>query len=166
LIAKIESAAATNIMRPGGQHTIMDLYGDIRGKPVESYAPSFPVFDPTVQAPAGAAHIPVGRDPRSPSTGTGAYFPPSTPAEEIHLPQWPQQPKGQPQPQGPQAVNVSGEAQVEHEVTVRIEPSPLLTAIVEQARAAVNFTVPLIGGGSGRMDSDAGPHRSGGIGSM
>jgi hypothetical protein len=83
----------------------------------------------------------LGRDPRSPQTGPYSYTPK---AEEV---------------------SVSGQAQVEHEVTVRIEPSPLLTAIVDQARAAVNFTVPLIGGGTGRMDSDAGPHR-GGIGHM
>jgi hypothetical protein len=74
-------------------------------------------------------------------------------------------PQPAPPPPGPQAVNVTGRAQVEHEVTVRIEPSPLLMAIVEQARNAVDFTVPLIGGGTGRMDSDAAPHR-GGIGSM
>jgi hypothetical protein len=84
-------------------------------------------------------------------------------------PQAPQAPQAPQQPQGPQAVNVSGQAQVEHEVTIRVEPSPLLNAIVEQARAAVNFTVPLVplaGGGNGAMDSDAAPHRSGGIGSM
>jgi hypothetical protein len=63
-------------------------------------------------------------------------------------------------------VSVSGEARVDHEITVRIEPSPLLNAIVEQARQQSETTIPLIGGGSGRMDSDAGPHRSGGIGRM
>jgi hypothetical protein len=84
-----------------------------------------------------------GRDPRSPQSGPYSYT-----------------------PKGSETISVSGQAEVQHEVTVRIEPSPLLTAIVDQARAAVNFTVPLIGGGSGQMDSDAGPHRSGfGIGS-
>jgi hypothetical protein len=39
----------------------------------------------------------------------------------------------------------------------------LLQAIVDQARQQTDFTVPLIGGGNGRMDSDAAPHR-GGIG--
>jgi hypothetical protein len=63
-------------------------------------------------------------------------------------------------------VNVSGQATVDHEITVRIEPSPLLNAIVEQARQQSETTIPLIGGGSGRMDSDAGPHRNGGIGRM
>jgi hypothetical protein len=85
-----------------------------------------------------------GRDPRSPQTGPWSYYPPKS-VEEI---------------------SVSGQAHVEHEVTVKIEPSPLLTAIVEQARNAIDFVVPLAGGGSGRMDGDAGPHRTGGIGKM
>jgi hypothetical protein len=66
-------------------------------------------------------------------------------------------------PTPPQNVTVEGQARVDHEITVRIEPSPLLTAIVDQARQQTDFTVPLIGGGTGRMDSDAAPHR-GGIG--
>jgi len=68
------------------------------------------------------------------------------------------------QPPAPAEVNVQGQAQVEHEITVRIEPSPLLTAIVDQARQQSLTTVPLIGGGTGVMDSDAAPHRVGGIG--
>ena len=63
-------------------------------------------------------------------------------------------------------VNVSGQATVDHEITVRIEPSPLLNAIVEQARQQSETTIPLIGGGLGAMDSDAAPHRVGGIGRM
>jgi hypothetical protein len=76
------------------------------------------------------------------------------------------------QPQGPQAVNVSGQAQVEHTVhlDVNVTLDPSLRAKIDQIAnsSAVDFTVPLIGGGSGRMDSDAGPHRSGpgGIGAM
>jgi len=70
------------------------------------------------------------------------------------------------QPAAPASVNVTGQAAVEHEITVRIEASPLLQAIVDQARQQSEFTVPLIGGGTGRMDSDAGAHRPGGIGSM
>jgi hypothetical protein len=170
LIANIESGLATGLMRRGG-HTLPDMIRDIGG-----YAPSFPVFNPTVQLPAGAAHIPVGRDPRSPSTGPDAYFPPNAPPAFKGASDWeakakgltlaPQAPQAQPQqPQGPQAVNVSGEAQVQHEITVRIEPSPLLTAIVDQARQNSQTLVPLIGGGSGAMDSDAAPHRAGGIGS-
>jgi hypothetical protein len=62
-------------------------------------------------------------------------------------------------------VTVNGQAQVDHEITVRIEASPLLQAIVDQARQQSETTVPLIGGGSGRMDSDAAAHRAGGIGS-
>jgi hypothetical protein len=84
-----------------------------------------------------------GRDVHSPS-GTGGYYPPKSPAE----------------------ISVSGSAQVDHEITVRIEASPLLQAIVDQARQQSETTVPLIGDGSGRMDSDAAPHRVGGIGRM
>ena len=65
---------------------------------------------------------------------------------------------------GPQSVTVSGQADINHEIVVRVEPSPLLAAIVEQARQQSETVVPLAGGGSGRMDSDAGPHRVGGIG--
>ena len=39
-------------------------------------------------------------------------------------------------------------------------------ARIENIEKSLEFTVPLIGGGTGRMDSDAGAHRSGGIGSM
>jgi hypothetical protein len=63
-------------------------------------------------------------------------------------------------------VTVNGQAQVDHEITVRIEASPLLQAIVDQARQQSETTVPLIGGGSGRMDSDAAAHCAGGIGTM
>lgn len=70
------------------------------------------------------------------------------------------------QPAAPASVTVNGQAQIDHEITVRIEPSPLLTAIVERATQQSETTVPLIGGGTGRMDSDASPHRVGGIGAM
>jgi hypothetical protein len=66
----------------------------------------------------------------------------------------------------PASVTVNGQAQVDHEITVRIEASPLLQAIVDQARQQSETTVPLIGGGSGRMDSDAAAHRASGIGAM
>ncbi len=85
-----------------------------------------------------------GRDVHSPATGPFAYFPAPAAA--------------------PQSISVSGSAQVDHEITVRIEPSPLLTAIVDQARQQSETTIPLIGGGNGGMDSDAGPTRAGGIG--
>jgi hypothetical protein len=39
-------------------------------------------------------------------------------------------------------------------------------AKINQVVNSLGFTVPLIGGGSGQMDSDAGPHRAGGIGKM
>jgi hypothetical protein len=70
------------------------------------------------------------------------------------------------QPAAPASVNVTGAATVDHEITVRIEASPLFQAIVDQARQQSETTVPLIGGGSGRMDSDVGAHRAGGIGRM
>jgi hypothetical protein len=98
-------------------------------------------FAPT---PSPAAPM-LGRDVHSPSTGPYAYFPSAA--------------------AGPQSVSVSGQAQVDHEITVRIEPSPLLTAIVDQVRQQSETTVPLIGRGNGAMDSDASPHRRG-IGSM
>jgi hypothetical protein len=85
----------------------------------------------------------LGRDPRSPQSGPYSYS-----------------------PKGAGEVSVSGQATVEQTLTVRIEPSPLLTAIVDQARQQSETLVPLSGGGTGRMDSDAGPHRHGGIGSM
>jgi hypothetical protein len=84
-----------------------------------------------------------GRDVHSPSTGPFSYYP----------------------AEGGKEVSVSGEARIDHEITVRIEPSPLLTAIVDQSRQKMETTIPLIGGGSGRMDSDAGPTRVG-IGHM
>jgi hypothetical protein len=104
----------------------------------------------TAASPIGApfglyrpATLGPGRDVHSPSAGPYAYYPP-----------------------GPQQVSVSGAATVEQQLTVRIEASPLLQAIVDQARQQSERTVPLIGDGSGRMDSDAGPHRPGGIGRM
>jgi hypothetical protein len=100
-------------------------------------SPASPVG--TVLEPYRATTLGPGRNIHSPSTGPYADYP-------------------------PQAVSVSGQAQVDHEIRVRIEPSPLLTAIVDQARQQSETTVPLIGDGNGRMDSDAGPHRSGGIG--
>jgi hypothetical protein len=66
-------------------------------------------------------------------------------------------------------VTVSGQATVEHTVhlDVNVTLDPSLRAKIDQiANSAVDFTVPLAGGGVGRMDSDAAPHRTGGIGSM
>jgi hypothetical protein len=93
---------------------------------------------------ARPAGLGLGRDVHGPSTGPYAYFPAHAAAS--------------------QSVSVSGSAQVNQEITVRIAPSPLLTAIVDQARQQSETTIPLIGGGTGRMDSDAGPTRRGGIG--
>jgi hypothetical protein len=85
-----------------------------------------------------------GRDVHSPSLGEHAYYPPAP----------------------PQSVNVTGQATVEHTVRVEVTLDPDLRAKIDQVANGQEFTVPLIGDGSGRMDSDAGPHRSGGIGAM
>ena len=65
-------------------------------------------------------------------------------------------------------VSVSGAATVDQTLNVRIDPSPWFKAIVDQALQNSQTLVPLIGNGTGAMDSDAGPHRSGpaGIGRM
>jgi hypothetical protein len=63
-------------------------------------------------------------------------------------------------------ISVSGQAQVEHTVHVDVTLDPDLRAKIDQVVNSLGFTVPLIGGGTGAMDSDAGPHRAGGIGSM
>jgi hypothetical protein len=65
----------------------------------------------------------------------------------------------------PPQVSVSGQAQVDHTVHVEVTLDPALRAKIDQIANTVDFVVPLIGGGAGRMDSDAGPHR-GGIGHM
>jgi hypothetical protein len=64
-------------------------------------------------------------------------------------------------------VNVSGQADINQQLTIRVDPSPWFKAMVDQALQNSQTLVPLIGGGAGAMDSDAGPHRSGpgGIGS-
>jgi hypothetical protein len=70
------------------------------------------------------------------------------------------------QPAAPASVTVNGQAQVEHTLNVNITLDPALRGEIDQVRNGQAFTVPLIGGGSGRMDSDAGPHRVGGVGHM
>ena len=84
----------------------------------------------------------MGRDPRSPSARIdGAYYP-------------------------PRDVNVSGQADINQQLTIRVDPSLWFKAMVDQALQNSQTLVPLIGGGSGAMDSDAAPHRGpGGIGS-
>jgi hypothetical protein len=67
----------------------------------------------------------------------------------------------------PQAVSVSGSAAVDHTVhlDVNVTLDLALRAKIDQiSNDSHQFTVPLIGGGMGQMDSDAGPHRTGGIG--
>jgi hypothetical protein len=61
-------------------------------------------------------------------------------------------------------VNVQGQAELQQTLNITIQLDPEIRAQIMAARSA-SVTIPLIGGGSGRMDSDAGPHRSG-IGSM
>ena len=87
----------------------------------------------------------VGRDPRSPSTWQAYY-----PAQAT-------------------SVSVSGQARVDQTVhmDVHVDVEPGLRARIDAAAgAATEFEVPLIGGGTGRIDSDATPHRRGGIGRM
>jgi hypothetical protein len=107
-----------------------------------AYYPAPPAINVSEQAPPVAP----GRDPRSPPNGPYAYYPA--------------------QPQGQQAIKVSGEAQVEHTIHLEVTLDPALRAQLDQATNSQDFTVPLIGGGAGRMDSDAAPHRVGGIGAM
>jgi hypothetical protein len=57
-------------------------------------------------------------------------------------------------------VSVSGQAEVNHTAHLEVTLDPDLRAKIE---AVVNevFSVPLIGGGTGKMNSDAGPPRIG-----
>ena len=84
-----------------------------------------------------------GRDVHSPATGPYAYYPPQ------------------------QAVSVTGQAQVDHTVRldIHVDLSPELRAKIDQiANDSHEYIVPLLGGGTGQMDTDAAPHRRGGIG--
>jgi hypothetical protein len=73
---------------------------------------------------------------------------------------------GAQQPPGPQEVNVSGQAEVEHTIHVDVTLDPDLRAKIDRVVNTLGFTVPLLGGGNGRIDSDAAPHRIGGVGHM
>ena len=72
-----------------------------------------------------------------------------------------------PAPAAPQqqTVSVSGQADVSHTIHLDVTLDPALRAKIDQISNALEFTVPLLGGGHGRIDSDAGPHRAG-IGHM
>ena len=85
----------------------------------------------------------LGRDPRSPQTGPYSYT-----------------------PKGAEEISVSGQAVLQQTLNVTISLDPEIRAQIEAARQSASVSIPLIGGGSGRMDSDAGPHRGPGIGSM
>jgi len=63
-------------------------------------------------------------------------------------------------------VNVQGQAELNQTLSVNITLDPEIRAQIAAARQSAGVTIPLIGGGAGRMDSDAGPTRTGGIGSM
>jgi len=106
------------------------------------------------------AHFDEGRDPRSPSAGPFAYYPRAESPGRI-MPARPVTPT----PGLQQQVDVHGSAEIEHtvRVDVRVDLSPELRAKIDTAASSARqFTVPLIGGGTGRMDGDAGPHRAGG----
>jgi hypothetical protein len=85
----------------------------------------------------------LGRDPRSPQTGPYAYT-----------------------PKGAEEVSVSGQAELQQRLDISITLDPEIRAQIEAARQSASVIIPLIGGGTGRLESDAGPHRTGGIGSM
>ena len=63
-------------------------------------------------------------------------------------------------------VNVQGQAELNQTLSGNITLDPEIRAQIAAARQSAGVTIPLIGGGAGRMDSDAGPTRTGGIGSM
>ena len=120
------------------------LFGPSAGAPMQLPGATPPS---AVGAPLGLyrpATMGPGRDVHSPQTGPYSYYP----------------------PKGAEEVSVSGQATMEQTLNVRIDPSPWFTALVDQVRQQAQATIPLIGGGTGRMDSDAGPTRTGGIGHM
>jgi hypothetical protein len=107
-----------------------------------------------MQLPGATPATPVGAMPFAPIHGRDVHSPQTGPYSYYPL-------------KGAEEISVSGQAQVEHTVHVDVSLEPGLMAKINQVVNSLGFTVPLIGGGSGRMDSDAGPHRSsGGIGSM
>lgn len=110
---------------------------------------------------AGAPMQLPGATPATP-LGTMPYFP--THGRDVHSPQ--AGPYSYYPPKGAESISVSGQAQVEHTVHVDVSLEDGLKAKIDQVISSLGFTVPLIGGGSGRMDSDAGPHRPGGVGHM
>jgi hypothetical protein len=89
--------------------------------------------------PSSAAPASLGRDVRSP-------------------------PSASPQAQ-PEAVSVTGQARVQHNVHVDLKIDPLLRVKVDQSTNVLDFTVPL-NGGTARKDSGAAAQRASGIGSM
>ena len=149
--AAAAAAYAVRLAHPGVYQALKDgnpAFGALGGDLPYSPSAGAPLQLPgaTPATPAGAMpYLPTfGRDVHSPQNGPLSYFPTKD-------------------------VTVSGQAQVDHtvhlDVNVMLEPG-LMAKINQIANSAVDFVVPLIGGGSGRMDSDAGPHRSsGGIGS-
>jgi hypothetical protein len=63
-------------------------------------------------------------------------------------------------------VTVAGQAELQQSLNVTITLDPEIRAMIASSRQSASVTIPLAGGGTGRMDSDAGPTRSGGVGSM
>jgi hypothetical protein len=152
LVGAIGAGLAADYIANGDK----SYFGRLRSTIFPPAGPGAPLALPaaTLASPTGTLFNPPshlttlgpGRDVHSP-TGEHAYYPPD------HPPQ----------------VSVSGEAQVEHTVHLDVSLEPGLMATINQIKNSLGFTEPLIGGGSGRMDSDAGPHRGtggGGIGSM
>ena len=62
------------------------------------------------------------------------------------------------------SVNVAGEAKVEQTLRLDVTLDPMLRATLD-ALQNMGFSVPLLGSAdTGRMDTDAAPQRTGGIG--
>jgi hypothetical protein len=115
------------------------------------------LFGPSAGAPM---QLP-GATPATP-IGTMPYFP--THGRDVHSPQ--AGPYSYYPPKGAEEITVSGQAQLQQTLNVNIKLDPEIRAQIEAARQSASVSIPLIGGGSGRMDSDAGPHRGPGIGRM
>ena len=152
IIAAAGAVLAARLAHPGVYQALKDgnpAFGALGGD-----LPYSPSAGAPLQLPGATPATPVGtmpfapihgRDPRSPQTGPYSYFPTKSPAAEV---------------------SVSGQADINQQLTIRVEPSSWFKAMVDAALQNSQTLVPLIGGGAGAMDSDAGPHRGpGGIGS-
>jgi hypothetical protein len=134
------NAGIAGILKKGPNWSDQDIKNWAAGAPMQ-------LPGATPATPAGVMpYLPThGRDVHSPQSGPYAYYP--TKSAEV---------------------SVSGQADINQQLTIRVEPSSWFKAMVDAALQNSQTLVPLIGNGTGAMDSDAGPHRSGpaGIGRM